>query len=148
MIKESYIKELIEEHLQGTDRFLVELLIKSGNRILVFIDSDTSVLIEHCISLSRHIELNLDRDVEDFELNVSSAGLDHPYKLIRQYKKNLGREVSVVLTDGSKLTGELLAADDESFEILVKTKIKKVVTEQTHKILYTEAKETKEIIKF
>ena len=148
MIKESYIKELIEEHLSGTDRFLVDVLIKSGNRILVFIDSDSSVLIEHCISLSRHIESNLDREVEDFELNVSSAGLDHPYKLVRQYKKNLGREVSVVMSDGTRLSGELLAADDTGFDLMVRTKVKKVITENTHRILYSDVKETKEIIKF
>ena len=78
MITDKLIREWIEEHLSGTDRFLVDLTIKSGNRILVFIDSDTSVLIEHCISLSKFIESHLDRDIEDFELNVSSSGLDHP----------------------------------------------------------------------
>ncbi len=148
MIKESFIRSLIEEHLEGSDRFLVELSIKSGNRILVFIDSDTSVLIEHCISLSRHIESNLDRDSDDFELNVSSSGLDHPYKLMRQYVKNIGREVSVTMNDGTKITGELKSADNSGFEVIERTKIKKIITEQTHLIAFSDAKETKEIIKF
>ena len=148
MISESLIKGLIEEHLQGSDRFLVELLIKSGNRILVFIDSDTSVLIEHCVSLSRHIEQQLDRDEEDFELNVSSAGLDQPYRLVRQYVKNIGRDVAVLLADGSKISGKLVAADNEAFEVLEVTKVKKVVTENKHRLAYNEIKETKEIIKF
>ncbi|MBK7028806.1 MAG: ribosome assembly cofactor RimP [Bacteroidales bacterium] len=148
MIKESFIRSLIEEHLEGSDRFLVELSIKSGNRILVFIDSDTSVLIEHCISLSRHIESNLDRDTDDFELNVSSSGLDHPYKLVRQYTKNIGREIAVTMNDGTKISGELKSANDSGFEVIERTKIKKIITEQTHLISYADAKETKEIIKF
>jgi len=148
MISENQIKSLIDEQLQGSDRFLVDLVIKPGNRIMVFIDSDTAVLIEHCISLSRYIESHLDRDSEDFELNVSSAGLDHPYKLIRQYIKNLGREVSVTLSDGIKISGTLTQADESGFTVLEKTKQKKIITETEHRFSYNEIKETKEIIKF
>lgn len=148
MIPENQIRNWIEEHLQGSDRFLVELVIKSGNRIMVFIDSDSSVLIEHCISLSRFIESKLDRNVEDFELNVSSAGLDHPYKLLRQYVKNIGREVSVTLTDGSKVSGTLTQADENGFSILEKIKQKKISIEKEYRFTFTQIKETKEIIKF
>ena len=148
MIPENQIRNWIEEHLQGSDRFLVELVIKSGNRIMVFIDSDSSVLIEHCISLSRFIESQLDRNIEDFELNVSSAGLDHPYKLMRQYVKNIGRDVSVTLSDGSKVTGTLTQADETGFSILEKIKQKKITIEKEYRFTFTEIKETKEIIKF
>ncbi|NVO19100.1 MAG: ribosome assembly cofactor RimP [Bacteroidetes bacterium] len=147
-MNERLIRQWIEEHLAGSDRFLVELSIKPGNRILVFIDSDTSVLIEHCISLSRFIESQLDRDEEDFELNVSSSGLDHPYKLPRQYKKNIGRDVAVTLNDGKKITGKMIFSSDEGFEILETIKEKKIVTEVKHSFNFTEIKETKEIIKF
>jgi len=145
---EKLIRNWIDEALEGTDRFLVELLIKPGNRIMIFIDSDSSVFIDHCISLSRFIESRLNRDEEDFELNVSSAGLDQPYKLLRQYIKNTGRDVFVILNDGSKVNGKLIAADSEGFTVFEKKKIKNPITEVNHRFLYTEIKETKEIINF
>jgi ribosome maturation factor RimP len=148
MIPESQIRSWIEEHLQGSDRFLVDLVIKSGNRIMVFIDSDSAVMIEHCISLSKYIESQLDRNVEDFELNVSSSGLDHPYKLQRQYIKNIGRDVTVTLSDNTKITGTLTQADETSFVVLEKIKQKKTIIEKEHRFAFTEIKETREIIKF
>lgn len=148
MIRESQIRKLAEAHLAGTDRFIVDVIVKPGNRILVFIDSDTSVLIDHCASLSRYIESHLDRDTEDFELNVSSSGIDHPYTLVRQYIKNTGREVIVTLPDEQKITGTLVAADQKGFDILEKKKEKKIITEIAHHFAYSEIKETKEVIKF
>ena len=148
MINDRLIRNWIEEHLSGTDRFLVELVIKPGNRILVFIDSDTSVLIEHCISLSKFIESHIDRDIEDFELNVSSAGLDQPYKLVRQYVKNIGRDVLVSLNDGRRIEGSLIAAGDDGIEVLETIKEKKNIIQVKHTFTFTEIKETKEIIKY
>jgi ribosome maturation factor RimP len=148
MINEKLVKQWIEEHLAGSDRFLVDMTVKSGNRILVFIDSDTSVLIEHCITLSKFIESQLDRDVEDFELNVSSAGLDHPYKHLRQYVKNVGRDVAVSLNDGRKIEGILTAANEQGIEVTERVKEKKITVEVKHNFTFTEIKETKEIIKF
>jgi ribosome maturation factor RimP len=148
MINESAIRGWIDEHFAGSDLFLVDLFIKPGNRIRIFIDSDTSVLIEHCIGLSKFIESHLDRDIEDFELNVSSSGLDQPYKIARQYIKNVGREVAVSLNDGRKAEGTLTAADEQGFEILEKLKDKKNIIEVNHRFNFIEIKETKEIIKF
>jgi ribosome maturation factor RimP len=148
MIDTQLIQLLAEEHLEGTDCFLVSVVVKPDNRIRVFIDSDTFVQIEHCITLSRFIEANLDREKEDFELNVSSAGLDQPYKLVRQYIKNVGRDVSVTLIDKRKLEGKLIKADQEGINLLETKKVKKEIIETSHRFLYTEIKETKEIIKF
>jgi ribosome maturation factor RimP len=147
-MNEKKIIELIHEHLDGTDRFLVDLVIKPGNRILVFIDSDTAITIDHCVELSRHIEKNLDREIEDFELNVSSSGLDQPFRLTRQYIKNIGRDVSVVCNDGSRLSGKLIKANETEFELLEQKKEKKIITEVNHILRYADVKETKEIIKF
>ena len=147
MISEQLIKDLTAQHLEGSDRFAVSVAVRSDNRIRIFIDSDTHVLIEHCIELSKFIEGQLDREVEDFELNVSSSGLDQPYKLPRQYIKNIGREVSVLQKDNSKIEGTLIAADEKGFSVKEITKIKKVITENTHTFLYSDIKETKEIIK-
>jgi len=147
MISEQLIKDLTTQHLEGTDRFAVSVAVRSDNRIRIFIDSDTHVLIEHCIELSKFIEGQLNREVEDFELNVSSSGLDQPYKLSRQYIKNVGREVSVLLKDNNKIEGNLLAADESGFSVKEIAKVKKVITETTHNFLYSDIKETKEIIK-
>jgi len=147
MISEQLIKELTNQHLEGTDRFAVSVAVRPDNRIRVFIDSDTHVLIEHCIELSKFIESHLNRDVEDFELNVSSSGLDQPYKLSRQYIKNIGREVSVQQKDNTKIEGTLIAADEQGFSIKQITKVKKIITETTHTFLYSDIRETKEIIK-
>lgn len=147
MISEQLIKDLTNQHLEGTDRFAVSVAVRPDNRIRIFIDSDSRVLIEHCIELSKFIESQLDRDVEDFELNVSSSGLDQPYRLSRQYIKNIGREVSVLQKDNTKIEGTLLAANDLEFTIKQVTKVKKVITENIHTFLYSDIKETKEIIK-
>ncbi len=147
MISEQLIKDLTAQHLEGTDRFVVSVAVRSDNRIRIFIDSDTHVSIEHCIVLSKFIESQLDRGIEDFEINVSSSGLDQPYKLSRQYIKNIGREVSVLLNDNNKLEGTLISADEQGFSVKQITKVKKVITETTHTFLYSDIKETKEIIK-
>ena len=85
MIEKSKITRLTEEHLKNTDRYIVDLQIKSGNIIRLFIDGNDSVNIEECIALSRYLESNLYREIEDFELSVSSAGLDQPFKVYKQY---------------------------------------------------------------
>ncbi len=147
MISEQLIKDLTTSFLEGSDRFVVSVAVRSDNRIRIFIDSDTHVLIEHCIVLSKYIESQLNRETEDFELNVSSSGLDQPYKLTRQYIKNIGREVSVLLKDNSKIEGTLTEADETGFSVKQLTKVKKIITETTHRFLYSDIKETKEIIK-
>lgn len=147
MISEQLIKDLTSQHLEGTDRFAVSVAVRPDNRIRIFIDSDSRVLIEHCIELSKFIESQLDREAEDFELNVSSSGLDQPYKLSRQYIKNVGREVSVLQKDNTKIEGTLISADELGFAVKQIIKVKKVVTENIHNFLYSDIKETKEIIK-
>ena len=151
MIKEKQIKKLIDSQLQGTDKFLVDIIIKRGNSILVFIDGDAGVKIQDCIDLSRHIESNLDRDYEDFSLNVSSHGLDQPLKLLRQYKKNEGRGLSVLLSDGSKMKGKLIMADEDGITILPELEKKKKKTDKEIKeefINFDQIKESKLIITF
>ena len=148
MINEKLISNIIQLAIGGTDKFLVEVKVRTGNRIMVFVDSDTLLTIADCAGLSKFIESHLDRESEDFELSVSSPGIDMPYRNVRQYLKNTGREVSVVTNDGIKRLGTLIAADQQGMELLEVTKMKKVVTELRHRIKYTDIKETKEIIKF
>ena len=145
--KDTILKE-VESVLQGTDKFVVEIRVKSGNRIMVLLDSDTSIAIEDCIGITRHIESVFDRETEDYDLTVSSSGIDQPYKMLRQYIKNIGRDVEVTFADGTVFTGKLVAADKDKISVYRKTKVKKVETEETKEIPFTEIKHTKEVISF
>ena len=124
MIKKEKILELADQFLKETDRFVVEINANAENRILVFIDSDTSVTIDHCIALSRHIEGNLDRESEDFELNVSSSGVGQPFTQLRQYKKYEGLAVQVKLRDGTQIKGILKVATETQIELFEQAKNK------------------------
>jgi ribosome maturation factor RimP len=117
MIDKVKLAGMIGEMLEGTDKFLVELVVQSGNRISVFIDGDLGVSIEDCRSISHRIEENLNRDAEDFDLTVSSAGLDRPLTMPRQFRKNVGRSIEIISQSGEKSEGKLIAVTDEGIEI-------------------------------
>lgn len=155
MIEEKLIRELAEERLATFDGFIVELNIASGNMIKLLIDADHSISISECMSVSRNVEHNLDREEEDFSLEVSSAGLNQPFKHLRQYLKNVGREVEVVDLEGEKTTGTLSKADDKSFVVVTKSKEKiegrskaKHWVDHEQNFNYKEVKQTKVIISF
>ncbi len=148
MINAEEIRKTIEQKLDSTDKFVVEVKVKPGNSITVLLDSDTSISIDDCIAVNRHIESVYDRETEDYNLVVSSSGLDQPYKMLRQYVKNIGREVEVSLLDKTIFTGKLIAADESGITVYRKTKVKKVETEESRQISFSEIKRTKEIISF
>jgi len=146
MIEKIKILELVNGALAGTDKYLVNLKITPDNRIYVDIDGDNGVTIDDCIELSRAIESQLDRDTEDFALDVSSAGADQPLKLRRQYQKNIGRDVDVLMPDGEKMTGTLTEAGDEFFSIHI-AGTKKQAPRDEH-LRYTDVKSVRVVIKF
>jgi ribosome maturation factor RimP len=153
MINRNQIIAWAEEALMGTDRFVVDVLVRDGNVILVFLDADSALTIAHCIEVSRFIESKLDRDEEDFELRVSSAGLDQPLQLLRQYHKNIGRSLSIECHDESKITGKLIAIEQdklvlETFITKKQSKIKKQEIGDTIKLPFEAVKEAKIIISF
>jgi len=148
MINADEIRKTIEQRLEGTDKYVVEIKVRTGNNITVFLDSDTSLIVDDCVAVTRAIEAAFDREVEDYSLTVSSAGIDQPYKLLRQYVKNIGREVEVSLTDKTVFTGKLLSADAEKITVYRKIKIKKVETEETREIPFSLIIHTKEVISF
>ena len=123
MLKEK-VEQLISEGIEGTDIFLVKLTVSSSNDINVLLDSDSGLTLSNCRSISRAIESSLDREYEDFSLTVSSAGVGEPL-VLRQYKKNVGRQVRVTLIDGEVIEAKLLAADDKGVELEWKTREKK-----------------------
>ena len=89
MIDKELIVKLVEEKLASSSNYLVDVAVQPGNIIVVEIDNDESVCIDDCVELSRYLEDHLDRDVEDFELEVGSAGITSPFKVLRQYQKNI-----------------------------------------------------------
>lgn len=153
MIDKVKIAELVNEKLTD-DQFLVDVTVSSSNVIDIMVDSDTGISINQIVEISRFVEGNLDREVEDFELSVFSAGLSEPFSLVRQYKKNINTEVDVLLTSGLKLTGILLKADDQGIDLEVTTKEKsegskkKELVTRVHTLGYPEIKETKKVLKF
>lgn len=154
MITTEYINNLISEKLAEKDCFLVELEIKEGNDISLEIDSMNGVSIQDCVEVSKSIEGNLDRDEEDFQLNVSSAGLDKPLRVKEQYYKNIGREVKVLKLEGEKVKGELKEVTDNeiiveySFKEKVEGKKKKQTIVKQEHIPFENIKETTIIISF
>ena len=153
MIDRKRIIQLIEEKLTD-DQFIVSISVSPTNQISVLLDSEKGVTIKHCVQISRQIEENLDREEDDYELQVSSAGLGQAFKVYRQYVKNLGEKVEVVLTDGLKLEGILKHVDEAGFDLetskmgKVEGNKKKQLVTQLHKIAFDKAKTVKNIIKF
>jgi ribosome maturation factor RimP len=148
MITTGKIVQIIDEKLEGSPLFCVEVKVRNNNRIQVFIDGDQGVLIKDCVDLSRHLETQLDRDTEDFELEVSSAGLDQPLKNHRQFVKNIGQSLKIRLNDGTQLSGELKTVAEKSMEILVAASKKEKTAEQLVSLPFSQVEEAKIVIKF
>ncbi|HCC50885.1 MAG TPA: ribosome assembly cofactor RimP [Porphyromonadaceae bacterium] len=154
MIEKELVKKLVEEKLKGSDNYPVDISIRPDNLISVEIDNDHGVSIDDCVALSRFIEEYLDREKEDFELEVGSSGITSPFKIVRQYIKNVGNEVEMLLKNGIKLTGILKAAGDDAVVIAVEKKVKpegskrKITVEEDQVYSYDEIKYTKYLIRF
>ena len=124
MIDKNVVKTLVDEWLQDKEYFLVGIEISQDNKIVVEIDHADGVWIEDCVELSRYIEDHLNRDEEDFELEVGSAGLGQPFKVPQQYINFVGKEVEVLDADGKKVKGILKAVDGNDFTVGVEEKVK------------------------
>ena len=154
MIDKKDIKEIIESFIEEKKAFIVELKVSSSNKINIEIDSNEGFSINDCVEVSRLIESKLDREKEDFELEVASAGLSEPFKVIEQYKKNLGKEVETLTNEGIKIKGILSSIKDNGFEleeskmVKVEGKKKKQNIVQKHFFFFDQVKTTKIIIKF
>lgn len=124
MIDKQQLTQTVEQAIEGTSIFIVDIKINPGNAIVVEIDSPESIDIDTCAKITRQIEATFDRDVEDYELEVGSAGLTAPFKVKGQYLKNIGNEVEVLTSDGRKLQGVLTAVGDNDFTIEIAKKVK------------------------
>jgi ribosome maturation factor RimP len=153
MIDKAKIVELVNEQLDE-GMFLVEVQLSATGVIRVFIDSFDGITIERCVQISRHLESNLDREVEDFELQVSSAGLSEPFRVKEQYYKNTGREIELITSTGEKHTGLLKLATPDYILLETQTREKaegqkkKQLTQREHKLEYGEIKSAKVVVSF
>ena len=153
MIDKAIVQRLVVEKLENK-MFLVDITVNERNVINIFIDSYDGLTIDQCVAVSRHVEHSLDREEEDFELQVSSPGLSEKFKVKEQYIKYVGRLVEVVISDDLKLEGTILEADDEGItientasEIQEGNKKKQLVVKQ-HNFKYDEIKSAKAVISF
>jgi ribosome maturation factor RimP len=120
MIEKQKIQGLVNEFVRGTGLFLVSVKVSNANRIIVLADKNEGITIDECAAIHRHIENGLDRDKEDFELQVSSPGLDMPFVVMEQYYKNEGRKIEVTDNEGSKIIGNLKNVTAGGFELETK----------------------------
>ena len=154
MIEKKTVCQIVDEWLAGKDYFLVEVTISPDDKILVEIDHKEGVWIEDSVELSRYIESKLNREDEDYELEVGSAGIGQPFKELQQNNSNNGKEVEVLAKDGRKLSGVLKEADEQHFVVTIQKKVKeegakrpKLVDEDLT-FTYEEIKYTKYLISF
>ncbi len=154
MISTTTVRDLAEKMLKETESYLVEVTVSAMNKIKVTIDNFDGISIKECVALSRFIEEQLDRETEDYELEVSSPGIDQPFKVLQQYKKYTGKEVEIKFADGEKTEGKLISANKNEIEIEQTTKEKvegqkgKQFVIRKLNIPFEKIKETKIIIKF
>lgn len=154
MIAKELVNQIVEDFIVGKNHYLVDLKVTPDNRISVEIDSFKGVSIDVCIDLNKYIESRLDREIEDYELEVSSAGLTEPFKVLKQYQKNIGNEVEVLTKTGLKYNGILVQVDDNGIDLEIEKMEKpegakrKILISEMLTFPYEEIKTTKYIIRF
>ncbi|MGM0647724.1 MAG: ribosome assembly cofactor RimP [Bacteroidota bacterium] len=152
MIDKQHIEELIESKLENTSYYLVGCTVSKDNQIMVVLDGDNDVSIDQCSSISRYLVSRLDRDQEDYELQVTSYGADKPLLMHRQYRKYLNRSLVLLTTDDEIVEGTLLSVDQHKLEVepIIKPKKKGMKSKRgdIRSFLLKELKEIKPVMKF
>ena len=154
MISKDSVYQIVEQYIADKNYYLVDVKVTRDNRISVEIDSFDGVSIEFCMEVNRHIESQIDREIEDYELEVSSAGLTEPFKVLKQYEKNIGNEVEVLTKAGKKVTGVLVEISETEFVLEIEKTEKpegakrKITVTENITFSYEDIKTTKYIIRF
>jgi ribosome maturation factor RimP len=154
LVTREHIETLAAQHLQGTSLFVTAVKVSPENHIGVFIDGDQGVTIKDCVELSRAIEASLDREKEDFSLDVSSHGATSPLLMPRQYRRHIGRDLEVKLQNGEKTEGKLVESDDKGFVLVYEVREPKplgkgkVTVEKRQPVAYGEVKEARIKLKY
>lgn len=150
---EERLDELVKENI-GDEMFLVDVTVSTNNDILVYVDSMSGMTIKQCISVSRNVEHNLDREDEDFSLQVSTPGLTRKFKVKKQYEKYTGKEIEVLTNDDLELEGLLKESNDDGIvlETSKREKVeghkKKQLVVKEYNLKYDEIKSAKAVISF
>ena len=149
------VEQLVSDFLETReDLYLIDLKISAGDDIVVILDGDQGVTLQDCLDASRAIEFNMDREEHDFSLQVMSAGLSEPLVTPRQFRKNLGRELDILLADSTKIEGELAKVEDDHITLVLRYRKPKEIgkgkvdVEEEKEIPYTEIKKALVAIKF
>ena len=149
------IEELLNNFLEERkDLFLIDLKFSAGDDITVILDGDNGVSLQDCLDASRAIEFNMDREDHDFSLQVMSAGLSEPLSSERQFRKNIGRDLDILMNNSTKIEGELAKVDDEKITLILRYRKPKEVgkgkvdVEEEKEIPYSEIKKALVAIKF
>jgi ribosome maturation factor RimP len=149
MADQHIIEHHLEEILAGKDVFLVGVKVDMNNKIFVHVDTPEGISIDDCARISRELEEKLDRDREDFALEVSSPGLGSPFKVIEQYHKNVGIKINLVKTDGEKLEGVLIKTDKNGIVLEMTRANKTHSKDPVHlKLSFAEIKSARASIQF
>ena len=154
MITKEQILEIIQNQVEEDGFFVVDVKVRAGNRILVCVDGAQGITIESIKKISRLIEGSFDREVEDFELEVSSPGIGQPFKVLQQYIKNRGKQVEVTVAANNVVQGVLEVVESDSFTIKVEKmekregKKKKSLHVEMQTYNYKDVKSVIEIITF
>ena len=149
MISKQKVTELALEKIKELDCFLVDIKISSTNEITVLFDKNDGVVIDDCLNVSRYIESNLNRDIENYQLTVCSPGIDKPFLVREQFIKNIGRDIKIKTLNGHSFEGVLVSYEDILIlETKTKQKKKKELLIEKIEIPLDSIKETKLILKF
>ena len=154
MIDKNVVSGIVNEWLEDKEYFLVDVSVSPDDKIVVEIDHAEGVWIDDCVELSRFIESKLDREEEDYELEVGSAGIGQPFKVLQQYLIHIGKEVEVLTREGKKLEGVLKDANDENMTLTIQKKVKPegakrpTLVEEDVTYTYSDIKYTKYLISF
>ena len=154
MIDKNVVSGIVNEWLEDKEYFLVDVSVSPDDKIVVEIDHAEGVWIDDCVELSRFIESKLDREEEDYELEVGSAGIGQPFKVLQQYLIHIGQEVEVLTREGKKLEGVLKDANEENMTLTIQKKVKlegakrPKLVEEDITYTYSEIKYTKYLISF
>lgn len=154
MIDKNVVTRIVEEWLEDKDYFLVDITVSPDDKIVVEIDHAEGVWIDDCVELSRYIESKLNREEEDYELEVGSAGIGQPFKVLKQYQIHIGKDVEVLTKDGKKWIGVLTDVNEQNFTVIIEKKVKPEgakrpkLVEEAVTFTYDEIKYTKYLISF
>lgn len=134
MIDKNLLTETVEKAIEGSELFIVSIKVTDGNNINVVVDAPAGVDIEQCVKITRAVEEAFDRDVEDYELEVGSAGITAPFTVPQQYGMNVGNDVEILTRDGRKLHARLVDvnADCSEITVAVPTKVKPEGAKRPH----------------